>query len=158
MTTTPAPAPADERDRWFLGTYLRLVASAADTGGELAVMEQRARKGFSPPLHVHHGEDTALVVLEGVLTVSVGDEVRLVGPGEMAWLPRDVAHTFRVDSEEVRLLELVTPAGFERYHVDTSDPAAERAIPAPTEPDVARLLAGIAPYDAEIVGPPMAPA
>ena len=148
----------DERDRWFLGTYLRLIATGEDTDGALAVMEQRAPRGFSPPTHVHHREDTAILVLEGDLTVVIGDAPRRVGPGELAWLPRDVPHTFRVDSHEVRLLELITPAGFEGFHVDTSEQAAERAIPAPTAPDIPRLLAAIDPYHAEILGPPMAPA
>ena len=38
-----------ERNRWFLGTLLRILADSSDTGGQLAVMEQRARRGFSPP-------------------------------------------------------------------------------------------------------------
>jgi quercetin dioxygenase-like cupin family protein len=160
MTTT-APTPneteTDERDRWFLGTYLRLVATGADTGGALAVMEQRASRGFSPPRHVHHGEDTALLVLEGALTLSIGDETSTLGAGEMAWLPRDVAHTFRVDSDEARLLEVLTPAGFEQFHVDTSEQAATAEIPPPSVPDVPRLLDAIGPYRAEIVGPPLTP-
>jgi quercetin dioxygenase-like cupin family protein len=155
MTTTTTPT--DERDRWFLGTYLRLVTTGADTGGALAVMEQRAARGFSPPRHVHHGEDTALLVLEGALTVSIGDQTSTLGAGEMAWLPRDVVHTFRVDSDEARMLEILTPAGFEQFHVETSEQAAAAEIPPPAEPDIPRLLAAIGPYRAEIVGPPLAP-
>jgi quercetin dioxygenase-like cupin family protein len=157
MTTT-TPTATDERDRWFLGTYLRLVATGADTGGALAVMEQRARRGFSPPRHVHHAEDTALMVLDGTVTVVIGDDSRTLGAGEMAWLPRDVEHTFRVDSDEARMLEILTPAGFEQFHVDTSDQAGAAEVPAPAEPDVPRLLAAISAYRAEIVGPPLSPA
>lgn len=146
-----------DRDRWFVGTLLRVVAAAADTGGQLAVMEQHARRGFSPPRHVHHREDTALLVLDGAITVEVGDERRQVAAGEFVWLPRDVPHTFRVDSDTVRQLELVTPAGFEQYHLDTSDPAPSLELPPPGEPDIARLLGAIGPYGAEIIGPPMSP-
>jgi mannose-6-phosphate isomerase-like protein (cupin superfamily) len=146
-----------ERNRWFLGTLLRILADSSDTGGQLAVMEQRARRGFSPPRHVHHREDTALLVLEGVITAVVGEVRRSVGPDELMWLPRDVPHTFRVDSDTVRQLEFITPAGFEGFHLDTSDAAPALEIPPPAEPDIPQLLAAIAGYGAEIVGPPLGP-
>lgn len=152
LDTTTAPGP---RDRWFVGTLLRIIADASDTGGALTVMEQRARRGFSPPLHVHHREDTALLVLDGALTVRVGGvDTGLVGGG-FAWLPRDVPHTFQVESDEAHFLELVTPSGIEGFHVDASDPAGSVRIPDPGEPDVGRLMSAIGPYGADIIGPPM---
>lgn len=154
----PNTATEVDRDRWFLGTLLQIVANGTDTGGQLAVMEQRARRGFSPPRHVHHREDTAIVVLEGAITVEIGDERSEVGAGGFVWLPRDVPHTFRVDSDAVHIFELITPAGFETFHVDTSEPAERLELPPPTEPDVPRLLDAIGPYGAEIVGPPLGPA
>ena len=151
------PGTISERDRWFVGTLLSIVATGAETDGKLAVMEQRARRGFSPPRHVHHREDTAMFVIDGALTVDVGGEQRTVAAGGFVWLPRDVPHTFRVDSDQARFLELVTPPGFEQYHVDASDPATEIRIPPPTEPDIARLVGAIGPYGAEIIGPPLQP-
>lgn len=153
----PVTLPTTDRDRWFLGTLLRILADGADTGGNLAVFEQHAPRGFSPPLHVHHREDSALLVLDGALTVLVGDQRTEVGPGGFVWLPRDIPHTFRVDSDIVRQIELITPAGFEQFHLDASDRAPRLALPLPTEPDVPRLLEAIGPYDAEIIGPPLAP-
>ena len=97
------------------------------------------------------------LVLDGALTVEVGDERSELGVGGFVWLPRDVPHTFRVDSDAAHMLELVTPAGFEAFHVDTSDPAERLELPPPTEPDVPRLLGAIGPYGAEIVGPPLGP-
>jgi quercetin dioxygenase-like cupin family protein len=144
-----------ERDRWFVGTRLRLVATGDDTGGALTVMEQRARRGFSPPRHVHDREDTALLVLAGRLTVEVGDERRTVNAGELVWLPRGVAHTFRVDSEEVQLFELATPAGVEEFHVRTSDPAGGPGLPPAGPPDVARLAAAVSAFGVALVGPPL---
>ena len=143
------------RDRWFLGTLLRVIAGADDTDGGLTVMEQLAPKNFSPPLHVHRLEDTALLVLDGRVTVRRGDEEWQLGAGEMAWLPRDVPHCFRVDSDVAHLLELATPAGIEGFHLDASDPAPRLEMPPPGPPDVERMLSAASRYQAELVGPPL---
>src|SRR5262245_38038529 len=135
-----------ERDRWFLGTFLRVVAGRDDTGGGLTVMEQLAPRDFSPPLHRHRDEDTALLVIDGELTVHVDGVESRLGPGEFAWLPRGVPHTFRVDSDQVRLYEFATPAGIEDFHVDASDPAPAREIPPPGEPDIPRVVAAAVDY------------
>lgn len=153
----PMVAPNSDAtgQRWFLGTLLRIVANSSDTAGQLSLMHQRARRGFSPPRHVHHREDTAMYVISGSLTVERGDDSLDVPAGGFVWLPRDVPHSFRVDSAEAEFLEFVTPAGFEQFHVDISDPAPYNEIPEPIEPDIGRILASIGSYGADIVGPPM---
>lgn len=138
-----------------MGTLVRVVAGAAETGGALMVMEQRARKGFSPPRHVHRVEDTALWVRSGRITVEIGDRTEVLTDGELVWLPRDVPHTFRVDSDEVDLVELANPGGIEGFHHDASDPAMQPDLPQPGEPDIPRLLTAAVPYNIEIIGPPM---
>ena len=147
--------PVDERLRWFVGSLNRVVANAADTNGAFGLMEQWAARGFSPPLHVHHREDSALQVLEGDLTVRRGDEEVVVGSGGFVFLPRDVPHSFLVTSDGAHFLELVSPGGFEAFHVDASDPAASAVLPVPAPPDVPRLVAAIGSYGGEILGPPM---
>jgi len=162
MTHTPSTAPTgaidtpvDDRLRWFVGTLNRVVASTADTAGTFGLMEQWAPRGFSPPTHVHHREDSAIHLLEGEMTVRLGDAERRIVAGETAFLPRDVPHTFLVESDGAHFLEIVTPGGFEGFHIDASDPAPSATLPPPGPPDVPRLLAAIGPYGAEIVGPPM---
>jgi quercetin dioxygenase-like cupin family protein len=145
----------DERLRWFVGSLNRVVATAAETNGAFGLMEQWAPEGFSPPLHVHHREDSAIIVLEGRLVVRRGDDELVAMPGGTAFLPRDVPHTFLVTSEQAHFYELVTPGGIEAFHIDASDPAPSATLPPPGPPDVARLVAAIQPYDAEIIGPPM---
>ncbi len=147
-------SPAD-RDRWFAGTLLRIVADRSDTGGSLTVMEQRARRGFSPPLHVHHREDTALLVLEGDITVLSGGAEKTLSAGGFAWLPRGDSHSFRVDSDDAHFLEFATPGGVEGFHVDASEAAPVADLPPASQPDVERLLAAAGPYGIDIIGPPM---
>lgn len=146
-------APLDDL-RWFAGSLNRVVADAGQTGGTFGLMEQWAATGFSPPLHVHHREDSALVVLDGTIEVRRGDETVHATAGDCVFLPRDVPHTFLVTSD-AHFLEIVTPAGFERYHVDASDPAEAVALPPPTPPDIGRLVRALSDFDAEILGPPL---
>lgn len=141
--------------RWFLGSRMTVLATGATTNGAYGLMIQEMRQGFSPPLHQHHREDDAYVVLEGEITFSLDGVEHRVGPGGHVFLPRGVSHTFRVETETARVLEIVTPAGAELWHYECSDPAGADGLPPAGELDVGRVLATIAPYEIDIEGPPM---
>ena len=67
-------------------------------------------------MHTHRNEDEYSYVLEGRLGVQLGDEVLEAGPGELVFKPRGVPHAFwNAGDEPLRLLELISPAGFENY-------------------------------------------
>lgn len=152
MTNSTDPATG----RWFLDTWMKVVCDGEATGGAMSVIEWQGGAGFSPPLHVHHGEDTAMLVLDGTLTVRIGDEEQECGPGEFAWLPREVPHTFRVDSETARYVEMITPAGFEQFHLDGSRAVTSGDfLPEPTPADIPALVAHAAEHNCDIIGPPM---
>lgn len=147
--------PVDDRLRWFVGTLNRIVATAAETNGAFGLMEQWAPAGFSPPLHVHHREDSAIVMLDGELVVQRGDDQFPASAGDAVFLPREIPHTFLVTSEQAHFYELVTPGGIESFHIDASDPAPSATLPPAGPPDVPRLIAAIERHGAEIIGPPM---
>ena len=51
--------------------------------------------------------------------MQIGDEVLEAGPGDTVRKPRGIAHAFwNPGDEPVRLLELITPPGFEDYFAD----------------------------------------
>ena len=55
-------------------------------------------------------------MLEGRFGIQLGDEVLEAGPGDLVVKPRGVAHAFwNAGDEPARLLELISPAGFENY-------------------------------------------
>lgn len=148
--------PAD--GRWFLDTWMRVISDGADTGGSMSVIEWRGGAGFSPPLHLHHDEDTAMLILEGQLTGVVGDVERLYGPGELVWLPRNVPHTFRIESETAHYIELITPSGFESFHLEGSRAVTTgEFLPAPEPVDPHALTLHAAQHRCDIIGPPMGP-
>lgn len=119
-------------------------------------MEQTARRGFSPPLHVHHREDTAILVLDGQLTLTVEGDEQVVTAGGFVWLKKDRPHSFRVDSDQAHILEFALPGGVEGFHLDASDIAQSADLPPAVEADIPRMLGAASNYGIEILGPPMA--
>jgi quercetin dioxygenase-like cupin family protein len=100
----------------MLGTTMRLMATAADSGGQFTVGEQVTPAGWGPPRHIHSREDEIFYILEGTYELHVGDEFRTLSAGACAILPRDVPHGFRnVASTPSRLLFVITPGGLENY-------------------------------------------
>jgi mannose-6-phosphate isomerase-like protein (cupin superfamily) len=100
----------------MLGTTMRLIASAARTGGRYTVLEQLTPPSWGPPRHIHSREDEIFYILEGAYDLHVGDEHRTVSAGASAVLPRNVPHGFRnAASTPSRLLCVIAPGGLEEY-------------------------------------------
>jgi quercetin dioxygenase-like cupin family protein len=97
-------------------------ADSTDTGGQYALLEMEGGPGGEPPLHIHRNEDEMFYVLEGELKVCRGGKEITLLPGESAFLPRNVAHTFKVMSRHARFLNYITPGGFEAYFRDLGQP------------------------------------
>lgn len=127
--------PAAEDTRW-LGTTYRVAVGAAESGGLLGSFVAWVEAGGGPPLHVHHGEDEAIHVMDGEADFWLDGRVQRVGAGRGVFLPRDVPHTFRVTAAgPARLLTVITPGGFESFFAAAAaggagphDPAGLQAL------------------------------
>lgn len=152
-----AARTGEDRSVWYGGFLLTFLATGEETGGSFSLVEVLGRKGLSaePPLHVHTREEESFYVLEGEMTAYVGDKVIPAPAGTFVVLPRGVPHRYEI-SEEFRALNLITPAGFEGFFRELSEPACELTLPPAPEgpPDVARLVATAAKYGCEILPPP----
>lgn len=122
---------------WWLNSLAVIKASAASTGGQMAIIEVTEPPGEVAPLHVHHREDEAFWILEGNATFEIGGEVVEAGPGDYLFGPRGVPHRYTVGDAGCRMLFIVTPGGFEQAVMAMSRPAEARALPPPLdqEPD-----------------------
>jgi quercetin dioxygenase-like cupin family protein len=104
------------------GARLTIKVASDDTGGGFLLTEARIAPGYGPPPHTHSETTDSFYVLEGVLTVRIGEETRELGPGEYALAPPGTVHAFSNDSDsEVRVLGVQTPAGFEGYFRELSE-------------------------------------
>ena len=96
---------------------VRFMVDGETTGGAFSLVEHPLPpRALGAPVHTHRNEDEYSYVLEGRIGVQLGDEVIEAGPGELVLKPRGVPHAFwNAGDEPARLLELISPAGFENY-------------------------------------------
>jgi mannose-6-phosphate isomerase-like protein (cupin superfamily) len=117
---------------------VRLMIEGSDSGGGFSLVEHpMPPRALAAPLHRHTHEDEYSYVLEGRMGALLGDEVLEAGPGDLVFKPRGQWHTFwNAGDEPARILEIISPAGFEQYFgelVDmggsrTADPAARAEL------------------------------
>jgi quercetin dioxygenase-like cupin family protein len=99
---------------------VELLVKSEDTDGRFALVEHPiAPRALAGPMHVHKHEDEYSYVLEGEVGFQVGDEVFSAGPGQLVAKPRGIWHGFwNAGDEPARVLELISPGGFEHYFVE----------------------------------------
>lgn len=135
----------------FLGIPTVVRSTGETTGGAFALMEHlEIAPGFATPYHLHHREDEAFYILDGQVAFIVDGKWLTAGPGTYVFGPREIPHGFRVNGPSpAKMLLLCSPAGFERFVFDLSQPISDPPAP----PDMAKLMAAAAKYNIDILGP-----
>src|SRR5436305_3133008 len=108
----------------FLGSIgVLFMIDGAESGGGFSLVEHpMSPHALAAPLHRHTREDEYSYVLEGRLGALLGDEVLEGGPGDLVFKPRNQWHTFwNPGDEPARILEIISPAGFEGYFNELVD-------------------------------------
>ncbi len=67
--------------------------------------------GEGPNPHVHPNEEQFVYVLSGKLNMILGDEIREMGPGDIAHIPRNVRHGVRCTEGPATFFTVKSPAG-----------------------------------------------
>jgi hypothetical protein len=87
-------------------------------------------RALAAPLHRHNREDEYSYVISGRMGALLGDEVLEAGPGDLVFKPRGEWHTFwNAGDEPCRILEIISPAGFERFFAELVDLGGAAAAP-----------------------------
>ncbi len=68
-------------------------------------------EGEGPPLHMHPNEEQFTLILEGQLHYILGDEDKVVGPGDMIHIPRFTNHRSRAVNGEATFFTVKSPSG-----------------------------------------------
>ena len=143
MTDTAATDTVVGQARWWFDALAVIKSTAATTNGQLTIVDITEPPGAEAPLHVHRREDEGFYVLEGSVTLYVGDEVVEAAAGDFAFGPRDVPHRYTVGPDGCRMLFICTPAGFEDLVMQMSRPATGHTLPPSSDeaPDFERIAA-----------------
>jgi len=115
-----------------LGTLgIRFMVWGEESGGGFSLVEHPIPpRALAAPLHRHAREDEYSYVLEGRMGAQLGDEVVYARPGDLVFKPRGQWHTFWNAGDTLcRILEIISPAGFEHYFEALGD--AVQQAPAP---------------------------
>jgi mannose-6-phosphate isomerase-like protein (cupin superfamily) len=101
-------------------TAVTIKATGEETSGSFYMGEAVVAPGFpGPPPHVHERLHDMFYVLDGTLTMRLGDETTELPASSFVCVPPGVVHTFSNPSETpVRFLNFNTPAGWEKYMRD----------------------------------------
>ena len=155
QTLKPVAVARDEGEaRWWFAGLAVIKVTAADTGGQMTIIEMTEPPGAEAPLHVHHREDEAFWLLEGDAVFEIGGTTIDAHAGDYLFGPRGIPHRYAVGSAGCRLLFITTPAGFEDLVIAMSEPAGSRTVPLPSdkEPDWERVAAIAKAHGAELLG------
>jgi cupin domain len=123
-----------------------MIGGDASGGGFALVEHPMAPRGLAAPLHRHSRADEYSFVLEGRVGALLGGVVVYGEPGDLIFKPRGQWHTFwNAGDAPARILEIISPAGFERFFAALTDPTNGAGPPDPTA-----MAAGAARYGVEL--------
>jgi quercetin dioxygenase-like cupin family protein len=141
---------------WWKDGRVTVKIAGAETANAFSQIETDDPRGSGPPLHVHHNEDETFYVLEGEVTIQVGEERIDLAAGDFLFGPREVPHAYLVRSERARMLCTTSPAGVEQFFVNHGTPVTGPEPPTDTVmPPIDEMRRLFASYGCEILGPPL---
>jgi mannose-6-phosphate isomerase-like protein (cupin superfamily) len=123
-TTAPKIVTPDGAAEGFIGSInVRFMIDGSEADERFSLVEHpMSPRALAAPLHRHTREDEYSYVLEGRMGALLGDEVVEAGPGDLVFKPRNQWHTFwNAGEEPCRILEIISPAGFERFFQELVD-------------------------------------
>jgi quercetin dioxygenase-like cupin family protein len=124
--------PKDGKAGTLASIGVRFMVDGKESGGGFSLVEHpMPARALGAPLHRHSREDEYSFVLEGRMGALLGEEVVYGDPGDLIFKPRGQWHTFwNAGDQPARLLEIISPAGFERYFQEFVDLPTDAGPPA----------------------------
>ena len=115
--------PNDGKAGFLGGIGVRFMIDGAETSERFSLVEHpMPPRSLAAPLHRHLREDEYTYVLYGRVGALLGDDVLEAGPGDLVHKPRNEWHTFWNPTDEpASILEIISPAGFERFFDELVD-------------------------------------
>jgi quercetin dioxygenase-like cupin family protein len=139
--------------RWLGRTSAYFLAGGEQTQETFALVDERATRGESVPLHRHRDDMESFYVVEGEITIYIGEEPGVrAGAGSFAHIPGGTVHGFRIASETARYLIFTTPRHGQFYRAITL-PSRPGGLPPLESIDGSQIRKASQEYGIEFVGP-----
>lgn len=114
------------------GVGVQFKIDAEDVGGHVSVVEHPFEVGALVPPHVHHREDEVSIVLEGEIGFRSEDREAVLAAGGYIVKPRGEVHAmWNAGKVPARMIEIITPAGFDKFFRELSTANAQRPLSPP---------------------------
>ena len=151
MDNSPVLFTAAGEDRF--GEHHGLGISTIDfklcNNSDLFILENSFRQKGGPARHLHYEQDEWFYALEGEFIIEVGQERKLLQPGDSLLAPRNVPHVWAYvgGSAQGKILIAFTPAG--QMEAFFREVTKANAMP-PQDPALWKA------HGMELLGPPLA--
>ena len=135
-----------------VGDVYRFLATGEDTNGKYAMWEAIVPPGGGPPPHVHSREEESFFILEGEITIQIGEERIVATAGTFANMPVGSLHSFKNATDKTaRMIISVAPAGLDKMFLEVGVPVKlGDTPPPPSKAEIEKLLAVAPNYGVEI--------
>jgi mannose-6-phosphate isomerase-like protein (cupin superfamily) len=124
QTTAPKIVGPKDGKAGFLGSIgVRFMTFGDETGERFSLVEHpMGPRALAAPVHRHLREDEYSYVVKGRMGALLGDDVVYAEAGDLVYKPRNQWHTFwNAGDEPAYILEIISPAGFERFFEELVD-------------------------------------
>ena len=96
--------------------------SARETNGTISQLILFEKPGYSTTLQSNSRADISLLVLEGVLTVRIRDQVVAYPANSFVYIPKGTPHAHaNLTNKPVRLFMTFTPGGYEQFLIERAN-------------------------------------
>ncbi len=114
------------------GVGVQFKIDAEDVSGRVSVVEHPFDVGALVPPHVHHLEDEVSIVIEGEIGFRSEDQEAVLAPGGYIVKPRGEVHAmWNAGKVPARMIEIITPSGFDKFFRELSAANAQRPLTPP---------------------------
>jgi quercetin dioxygenase-like cupin family protein len=121
------------------GVGVQFKIDAEDVGGRVSVVEHPFEVGSLVPPHVHTREDEISIVIEGQIGYRSEDREVVLSTGGYIVKPRGEVHAmWNAGDAPARMIEIITPAGFDKFFRELAAANASRPM---SPPEVAEMAA-----------------
>lgn len=123
------------------GQMIRTLAGVEQTAGGFGAVVADCPLDRGPiPMHWHEREHDTWFVTRGRLQVWADDTSRVLAPGDFAYVPPRVTHSYRSIAPRTRFFGIVAPGGWEQFFVDAGEVWGMTGLPADGHPfDFSRM-------------------